>query len=77
MIINSSTIGATEGGIKIFLDGEEAYGVVNVWTKQKFAEKYVRDDKGNLVVQGDELAIECVSFSTARVEFDNVIIEVR
>ncbi|AKY02231.1 hypothetical protein AEO54_157 [Vibrio phage vB_VorS-PVo5] len=76
MQINSTTIGATEGAINIYLDGEEAYGVVNLHTQGKYIERYVKDDNGHFVIDGDELMLECVPFNTATVVFDNVVIEV-
>ncbi|AUG85072.1 hypothetical protein FDJ19_gp065 [Vibrio phage Ceto] len=76
MLINSTTIGATEGAIRIYLNGKEEYGVVNLNTKDKYIEKYVKDDNGHFIVDGDELRVECVPFELATIRFDNVIIEV-
>ncbi|AFB83881.1 hypothetical protein VPT02_119 [Vibrio phage VPT02] len=76
MNVNSTTIGATNGAIRIFIDNEEIYGVINLNTTEKYIERYVKDDKGHFIVDGGELRAECVPFDTARVEFDNVVIEV-
>lgn len=76
MQINSKTIGATEGSIKIYLDGKEEYGIITLDTKNKYVEKYSRDDKGQVVINNGEPQLECVPFEMATVRFDNVIIEV-
>ncbi|QIG66184.1 hypothetical protein ROCKET24_61 [Vibrio phage Rocket24] len=76
MLINSSTIGATTGGVKIYLDGVEVFGVANLNTKDKYVECYVKDNKGHFIIIDDELQVECIPFEMATIRFDNVIIEV-
>ncbi len=75
MLINSHTIG-TSGSVTITLDGIAVGGVVNLCTKNKYAECYVKDDNGHFVISNDELVRECVPFEIATIRFDNVVIEV-
>lgn len=75
MLINSNTIG-TSGAVTITLDGVPVGGVVNLCTKKKYVECYVKDDNGHFVISNGELVLECIPFNIATIRFDNVVIEV-